>query len=297
VNSADLSLLWAQNGETGAPVAAFPYLDFGPTTDGSTSARPVPDGAINFEELVLMALSYELVSAPGEIAEGSGRGGDDLSLVATGTLEAGAELEVSLVLRGSGRMQGLSTGIAWDKTVLEPLGFEAGSSLTAQGGVAFSPAPGAVDAVLLGKRTQGLTGEVELARLRFRVLRVGEPRLSIGAVTARDGSNRPVTPGAISTASVIAPRVSSLLPVAPNPARNEAQIRFGLARSGAVSVVLYTVDGRRVRELLSETREAGVHTVVWDGRDGSGQRVGAGIYYVRFAAPGVSQSRSFLMLR
>ncbi|MGH7724670.1 MAG: N,N-dimethylformamidase beta subunit family domain-containing protein [Candidatus Eiseniibacteriota bacterium] len=297
VNSVDLSLLGAHYGETGAPVAAVPYLDFGPTTDGSTSSPPQPDGRINFEELVLMALSFDLVSAPSEIAEGSGRGGDELSLVARGTLDAGSELEVSLVLQGSGRLQGLSTVMAWDKTVLEPLGFEAGGSLTAQGGVAFSPAPGAVDAVLLGKRTQGLTGEVELARLRFRVLRVGDPKLSIQNVAGRDGSNRPVTPGAISTASVVAPRVSSLLPVAPNPARNEAQIRFGLARAGAVSVVLYTVDGRRVRELLGETREAGVHTVVWDGRDGAGQRVGAGIYYVRFTAPGVSQSRSFLMLR
>jgi hypothetical protein len=49
VTTADASLLGAHYGASGAALSGFAYLDVGPTTNGSTSARPTPDGSVDFE--------------------------------------------------------------------------------------------------------------------------------------------------------------------------------------------------------------------------------------------------------
>ena len=47
---------------------------------------------------------------------------------------------------------------------------------------------------------------------------------------------------------------------------------------------LYDVRGQRVRRLVDRAGEPGRFSVVWNGADEDGRRVGAGIYLVRFAA-------------
>jgi flagellar hook assembly protein FlgD len=54
-------------------------------------------------------------------------------------------------------------------------------------------------------------------------------------------------------------------------------------RRGSVKVDVYTAAGRRVGTLFGGTRDAGTHTVEWDGRDGTGSRAASGIYFVRVA--------------
>ena len=72
-----------------------------------------------------------------------------------------------------------------------------------------------------------------------------------------------------------------LLGNAPNPFNPETEIRFEVARRTAVTVRLYDVTGRLVRELVNDVLEAGPATVRWDGRDGRGAAVASGVYYVR----------------
>jgi flagellar hook assembly protein FlgD len=59
---------------------------------------------------------------------------------------------------------------------------------------------------------------------------------------------------------------------------------------------LHNVTGRLVRRLESGPRQAGFQTAHWDGNDGSGRVVPAGVYFVRFAAGGkVSTGRLTLV--
>jgi hypothetical protein len=69
VDTADISLLGANYGIFGAPVAAVAYLDVGPTTDFSVNARPTTDDRVNFEDLIMFAINYGTVSAPVAIAD------------------------------------------------------------------------------------------------------------------------------------------------------------------------------------------------------------------------------------
>jgi len=86
-----------------------------------------------------------------------------------------------------------------------------------------------------------------------------------------------------------APEVDFLAAPTPNPVRGSAMIHFGLARAGEVRLELFDMAGRRVRSLAGGVLAAGPHFTQWDGRDQHGQRVTAGIYFLRLTTP----SRTF----
>jgi hypothetical protein len=70
----------------------------------------------------------------------------------------------------------------------------------------------------------------------------------------------------------------------PNPFNAETVIRFDMPSSGNVVISIRDVNGRLVRCLLSESRNAGNYSVSWDGRDGAGRPVPSGIYICRMEA-------------
>jgi len=70
-----------------------------------------------------------------------------------------------------------------------------------------------------------------------------------------------------------------LMPVAPNPIVDRAQVSFELARAGRAELSVYDVAGRRVATLSDGLRSAGRHELAWDLRDADGTRVGPGAYF------------------
>ena len=84
----------------------------------------------------------------------------------------------------------------------------------------------------------------------------------------------------------------------PNPFPSSTELRFSLARSGAVSVAIYDVLGREVRVLARGQRfPAGPQQLAWDGRDGEGREVGAGVYFVRVRTPMAQWTRTVIRIR
>jgi probable HAF family extracellular repeat protein len=80
------------------------------------------------------------------------------------------------------------------------------------------------------------------------------------------------------------PAALRLLGAAPNPMLAWARIRFELPEAAHVTLGVYDVGGRRVRVLADRPLSAGALDVVWDGRDDTGARVRAGVYWVRMDA-------------
>jgi flagellar hook assembly protein FlgD len=60
---------------------------------------------------------------------------------------------------------------------------------------------------------------------------------------------------------------------------------------------VYDVSGRLVRRLVDGERGAGTEAAVWNGTDESGTRLGAGVYFVRLAGPGLRETRRVILLR
>lgn len=78
---------------------------------------------------------------------------------------------------------------------------------------------------------------------------------------------------------------TALANVAPNPGRGGTTIDFSLARAGDVALDVLDTGGRRVAA-LGGSFDAGRHALPWNGRDGSGARLPAGLYFVRMRAEG-----------
>jgi hypothetical protein len=84
----------------------------------------------------------------------------------------------------------------------------------------------------------------------------------------------------------------------PNPFRERTTVSFTLARDSEVRLTVHDAAGRRIRTLVDGSRAAGDGATDWDGRDDSGQRVAAGVYFVRLeAAEGETVSRKLAYLR
>jgi hypothetical protein len=76
------------------------------------------------------------------------------------------------------------------------------------------------------------------------------------------------------------PAMPLALRAAPNPFDQSTVVQFSLTSGAKAHVAVYDVAGRRVRELNNGWLTAGRHTLPWDGRDGSGQPVAAGVYFL-----------------
>jgi len=71
----------------------------------------------------------------------------------------------------------------------------------------------------------------------------------------------------------------------PSPFGDRTQVRFSLPRAAEAGLDVLDVNGRGVRRLLPRGfLSAGAHSVTWDGRDESGARSPAGIYFLRLAS-------------
>jgi hypothetical protein len=71
-----------------------------------------------------------------------------------------------------------------------------------------------------------------------------------------------------------------------NPALDGATLRCVIPRAGQARLVVFDLAGRRVRTLLDGPIAEGAHELRWDGRDGSGARVPAGVYPCRLDSGG-----------
>jgi hypothetical protein len=300
VNIADVSLLGAHYGISGPEVAPFAYLDVGPTGDLSPNARPLTDGSLDFEDLILFALQFESVSAPPSVSQPApvaAAAADRVRLDAPARVAGGAPVTATVWLSGTGRVQGASLALDWDASVVRPLGVAPGALVSDAGGVLLSPAPGAADAALLGVSGVGFVGEGVLATFAFEVLRPGDPALRLRSARARDARNQPVALGTAEAQRPVLPvRTAFSLP-APNPFRDAAMVELALARASRVSVEVFSVDGRRVRTIAERELEPGVHRLLWDGRDESGRSASAGVYFMRAAADHQVFTRRVTLIR
>jgi hypothetical protein len=84
----------------------------------------------------------------------------------------------------------------------------------------------------------------------------------------------------------------------PNPFNPLTTIKFELAGPTAVRLRVYDLQGHLVRRLLEgDVLEGGVHEAEWNGRDGSGGRVAAGVYLYRLVTNGYVGSRRMTLVK
>lgn len=83
----------------------------------------------------------------------------------------------------------------------------------------------------------------------------------------------------------------------PNPFNASTQITFTLSEPTDIDLSVYNILGQKVITLDRGYTEEGTHTVIWDGRDSHGQTVATGVYFYRFIAGDVVESKKMLLVK
>ncbi len=90
---------------------------------------------------------------------------------------------------------------------------------------------------------------------------------------------------------------NALSPNFPNPFNPMTTIRYEIAETAPVTMIVYNVQGRRVRTLVNEIKKAGQHEIIWDGRDDNNAPVGSGIYLNRVQMGKSSFTKKMILVK
>jgi hypothetical protein len=84
----------------------------------------------------------------------------------------------------------------------------------------------------------------------------------------------------------------------PNPFSRETSIRFDVpADGGRATVAVYDLQGRKISILSEGDRPAGRHVLTWKGTDAQGEKVAAGVYFVRLETASFEETKKITLLR
>ncbi len=84
---------------------------------------------------------------------------------------------------------------------------------------------------------------------------------------------------------------------APNPFTDVTTLRFSMPQTAHASVDVFDIAGRLVAGIHDGSLGAGVHEIVWDGRDSHGRAVASGIYFCRAEVGEWSQIQRMVLLK
>lgn len=93
------------------------------------------------------------------------------------------------------------------------------------------------------------------------------------------------------------PEGYSLFQNYPNPFNPSTTIKFALPNAADVTIKIYNLLGKEVRTLLNQFHLAGVHSVVWDALDHSGQKVPSGVYLYKIMTENFVDAKKLLLIK
>ncbi|MCD4791911.1 MAG: T9SS type A sorting domain-containing protein [Bacteroidales bacterium] len=84
----------------------------------------------------------------------------------------------------------------------------------------------------------------------------------------------------------------------PNPFNTQTTINYQLPVKAHTILKIYNIFGQEIRTLTDENKSAGSHSVIWDGKNNTGQQVSSGIYFYNINIAGdFSETRNMLMIK
>ena len=307
VFSEDISVLSATYFKTSTDGGYDNTCDVGPTDDMSRTGIPDTDNVINFEDLIVFSMNYDVDSPEGR--NDSAPGGEampvalELKVPSDVSLQPGSRLVVSAVLSDEGAaVKGTRFVVQYDEQALVCRGVHEGALVADCNGFfkAFVQDGSAdISAAALGR---GLTlgGSGIVAELIFEVRGTAQSDLSLEEVTLRNVANHELMP---SSSGVEVPIFSSdVIPTSvflganrPNPFAGMTQMDFGLPQDASVKLAVFDVSGRLVRTLINGELTAGEHTAQWDRTTADGTPVAGGMYFYRLETPKQVMTRKMIV--
>jgi hypothetical protein len=85
--------------------------------------------------------------------------------------------------------------------------------------------------------------------------------------------------------------------VFPNPFDQNTVINYSIQEQGSISLKIYDISGHLIKVLYEGTQQGGNYSIVWDGRNDSGDQLSAGLYFVKLISTDFSQTMKLCRLR
>jgi len=108
------------------------------------------------------------------------------------------------------------------------------------------------------------------------------------------GAYEYVSPVAVEESS---PKEFRLLRNYPNPFNASTTITYEIPEPGSVTLSIYNIEGQKVRNLVSGYRDAGTHSVNWNGLNDDGLAVSSGLYFIRIEMGRRVDTEKMVLLR
>jgi hypothetical protein len=277
----DLTVLGAAFATQAGDVGYNNLVDVGPTDDWSRVGIPVTDSLIDFEDLMIFSMNYNVV--------GPAKSAGPISAV----------IELAWVKRDDGRwalqlVSGEGLKGVRVRANAPASGVQPGALLAGQAEKFFLVDPGTrmdVNLALMGRNAAiGGTGELFVIELAADI----DVRDLAVDVRGADNSKLEYT---FEKAAGDTPTAFRLGANFPNPFNPMTKIVFALPEAQQVELSVYSLDGRKVATLLNEPRGPGSHEVVWTGRNDAGLLVASGTYFYRIDAGPYSQVRKMPLMK
>ncbi|HEC78012.1 MAG TPA: T9SS type A sorting domain-containing protein [candidate division WOR-3 bacterium] len=85
--------------------------------------------------------------------------------------------------------------------------------------------------------------------------------------------------------------------IMPNPAQGRATITYQLSRERVVTLSIYDIQGRLIKELVRTTQSPGIHKIQWNGENNEGRKQSAGIYFARLTLGNTSYIQKLVLIK
>lgn len=83
----------------------------------------------------------------------------------------------------------------------------------------------------------------------------------------------------------------------PNPFNPSTKIAFSIPERQKLELTVFNILGQKIRTLASGTRNAGQHSVIWDGTDDFGEVVSSGIYFYQLKTRDFLKTKKMMYLQ
>ncbi|MEO8231334.1 MAG: FG-GAP-like repeat-containing protein [Ignavibacteriota bacterium] len=83
----------------------------------------------------------------------------------------------------------------------------------------------------------------------------------------------------------------------PSPFNPTTTVKFSIGHSKNISIKIYNVLGKEIKQLLQENLPAGEHTVQWNGKDDKGNNLTNGVYFIQMIAGSYQKTIKTILLK
>ncbi|MCB0299341.1 MAG: T9SS type A sorting domain-containing protein, partial [Calditrichaeota bacterium] len=83
----------------------------------------------------------------------------------------------------------------------------------------------------------------------------------------------------------------------PNPFNPTTNISFSLPQATDVSIRIFDLQGRLIREYNVAGNSAGMYKIQWDGKNNHARNVGSGFYFYQLSSENTTLVRKMLLIK